>query len=79
VVMATLIGSSMRVAVSKGYPRGGGVLLPLLLQCLVMDELIARLSGCGIYVHGYVDDISLLVVGKFPCGVRAHALGPSNC
>jgi hypothetical protein len=27
--------------------------------------LIARLSGCGIYIQGYADDICLLVVGKF--------------
>jgi hypothetical protein len=31
-----------------------------------VDELIARLSGCGIYIQGYADDICLLVVGKFP-------------
>jgi hypothetical protein len=33
--------------------------------CLVVEELIARLNGDGVYTQGYVDDICLLVVGKF--------------
>ena len=37
-----------------------------LLWCLVVDELIVMLSGCGIYFQDYADDICLLVVGKFP-------------
>jgi hypothetical protein len=41
------------------------VLLPF-LWCLVVDELIVRLNGCGIYIQGYADDICLLVMGKFP-------------
>jgi hypothetical protein len=31
-----------------------------------VDELIVRLSGYGVYIQGYADDICLLVVGKFP-------------
>jgi hypothetical protein len=37
-----------------------------LLWCLVVDELIARLNGGGVYIQGYADDFCLLVVGKFP-------------
>ena len=61
---AILGGTSVSIAVSKGCPQGG-VLSPL-LWCLVIDELLARLCGGGIYVQGYADDICLLAVGKFP-------------
>jgi hypothetical protein len=54
----------VRVAVSRGCPQGG-VLSPL-LWCLVVDDLIARLSMGGVYCQGYADDICLLAVGKFP-------------
>jgi hypothetical protein len=63
VVVATLIGSSLRVAVSRGCPQG--CLLSKLLWCLVVDDLIMRLSRNGIYIQGYADDICLLVVGKY--------------
>ena len=33
---------------------------------LVVNDLIARLSGSGIFMQGYADDICLLAVGKFP-------------
>ena len=61
---ATLSGFSKRVAVSKGSSQGD-VLLPL-LWCLVVDSFILRLKGGGIYTQGYMDDICLLAVGKFP-------------
>jgi len=32
------------------------VLSPL-LWCLVVDDLITRLSGTGIYIEGYADDM----------------------
>jgi hypothetical protein len=32
----------------------------------VVDELLARLRGGGVFIQGYADDICLLVVGKFP-------------
>jgi len=32
----------------------------------VVDELLARLSGNGIFIQGYIDDLCLLAVGKFP-------------
>ena len=60
---ATLGGLFKRVIVSRGCPQGG--VLSLLLWCLVVDDLIARLNGGGIYTQGYPDDICLLVVGKF--------------
>jgi hypothetical protein len=60
---ATLGGLSKRVTVSRGCPQGG-VSSPL-LWCLVVDDLIARLNGGGIYTQGFADDICFLVVGKF--------------
>jgi len=60
----TLGGSSRSIEVSRGCPQGG-VLLPL-VRCLVVDALIARLNGGGVYTQGYAGDICLLVVGKFP-------------
>ena len=62
--VAILGGLSVRLAISRGYPQGG-VLSPL-LWCLVVDDLLARLSGSGVFIQGYTDDIRLLVVGKFP-------------
>jgi hypothetical protein len=53
------------------------VLSPL-LWCLVVDELLARLSGGGVYAQGYADDICLLAIGKFPntvYGLIQWALG----
>jgi hypothetical protein len=64
VAVATLNGFSMRFAISRGCLQGG-VLSPL-PWCLVVDDLLARLSGNGVFIQGYTDDISLLVVGKFP-------------
>ena len=61
---ATLGGSSKSVVVFRGCPQGG-VLSPL-LWCLVVDDLIASLNGDGIHTQGYVDDICLLLLGKFP-------------
>ena len=40
-------------------------MLLLLLWCLVVDVLIARLTRGGMYIQGYADDIRLLVVGRF--------------
>jgi hypothetical protein len=60
---ATLSGFSKSVAISRGCPQGG-VLSPL-LWCLV-DDLKTKLSGSGIYTHGYADNICLLAAGKFP-------------
>jgi hypothetical protein len=52
---ATLGGVSRSVEVARGCPQGS-VLSPL-LRCLVVDELIARLNGGGIYTQGYADDL----------------------
>jgi hypothetical protein len=62
--VVTLGASSARLMISRGCPQGG-VLSPL-LWCLVVDDLLARLSGSGVFIQGYADDICLLVVGKFP-------------
>jgi len=67
-------GISRNVWVSRGCTQGGvscyfscgALLLILLLWCLVVDELLTRLNGGGVYTQGYADDICLLAVGKFP-------------
>jgi hypothetical protein len=61
---ATLNGSFMMAAVSRGCPQGG-VLSPL-LWCLAVDDIIARLNWGGVYTQSYADNMRLLVVGKFP-------------
>jgi hypothetical protein len=75
-IRSTLVGrqatailgeTSVSVAVSKGCPQGG-VLSPL-LWCLVVDKLLERVCGGGIYAQGCADDICLLAVGKFPNAV----------
>ena len=62
--VATLNEISLRFAISRGCPQGG-VLSPL-LWCLVVDDLITRLSGSGLFIQGYADDLCLLAAGKFP-------------
>jgi len=64
VAVATLNEIFVRFAISRGCPQGG-VLSPL-LWCLVVNNLITRLSGGGVFIQGYADDICLLAVGKFP-------------
>ena len=56
VAVATLNGFSVGLAISKGCPRGG-VVSPL-LWCLVVDDLLARLSAGGVFIQGYADDMS---------------------
>jgi hypothetical protein len=64
VAVAAVNETSMRVAISRGCPQGG-VLSPL-LWCLVVNDLLTRLSGSGVFIQGYTDDVCLLAVGKFP-------------
>jgi len=64
VALATLNGTSMGLAISRGCPQRS-VLLPL-LGCLVVDDLLARPCGGGFFIQGYADDIYRLGVGKFP-------------
>ena len=64
VAVATLNEIFVRFAISRGCPQGG-VLSPL-LWCLVVNNLITRLSGGGFFIQGYADDICLLAVGKLP-------------
>ena len=61
---AALNDTFVRIAVSRGCPQGG--VLSQLLWCIVVDDLIARLSMGGVYCQGYADNICLLAVGKFP-------------
>jgi hypothetical protein len=62
--VAGLGGFSVKLVISRGCPQGG-VLSPL-LWCLVVDDLLARLSGSVVFIQGYADDICLLAMGKFP-------------
>jgi hypothetical protein len=64
IAVANLNGFSMRLAISRGCPQGG-VLSPL-LWCLLVDDLLARLRGNGVFIQGNAEDRCLLAVGKFP-------------
>jgi hypothetical protein len=64
VAVTTLNDISLRFAISRGCPQEG-VLSPL-VWCLVVNDLITRLSGSGFSIEEYADDICLLAVGKFP-------------
>jgi hypothetical protein len=55
VAVGSLNEISLRFAISRGCPQGD-VLLPL-LWCLVVNDLITRLSGSGVSIQGYADDI----------------------
>jgi hypothetical protein len=63
VAVVTLNGTSVGLAISRGCPQGG-VLSPL-LWCLVVDNLLTRLSGGGVFIQEYAYAICLLAVGKF--------------
>jgi len=56
VAVATLNEISLRFTISRGCPQGG-VLSPL-PWCLVVDDLITRHSGSGIFIQGFADDMS---------------------
>ena len=64
VAVATLNGFSVELAITRGCLQGGK--LSPLLWCLVVDYVLARLSGGDVFIQGYADDIWLLTVGKFP-------------
>ena len=64
VAVANLNGFSMRLAISRGCPQGG--VLSSRVWCLVVDDLLARLSGNGVFIQGNAEDRCLLAVGKFP-------------
>jgi hypothetical protein len=57
VAVATLNGFSMSLAISRGCPQAGVLRSPL-LWCPVVDDLLARLSGNGVFIQGYTDDDS---------------------
>ena len=64
IAVANLNRFSMRLVISRGCPQGS-VLSPL-LWCLLVDDLLARLSGNGVFIQGNAEDRCLLAVGKFP-------------
>jgi len=67
-VHASLMGSSLTAKVIGGCLQGG-VLSPLLWNLLV-DRLLAVTNDLGFSTFGYVDDIIIIVQGKF-----AHCQG----
>jgi hypothetical protein len=63
VSFATFNGFSVRFPISMGCQQGD-VLSPL-LWCLLLEDLLTRFSGGGVFIEGYADDICLLAVSKF--------------
>jgi ribonuclease HI len=61
IVETSLQDSTATAEVARGCPQGG-VLSPL-LWTLVVDELLVRLEGQGIYCQAYADDGTILVEG----------------
>jgi hypothetical protein len=49
-----------------------------LLCCLVVDDLLVRLSVSGVFVQGYADDMSSRGGQISKHGVRTHAIDPVN-
>ena len=65
----------IEATVSRGCPQGG-VLSPL-LWCLVVNELLTKISQNGMFVQGYADDLVILIRGRFPgtlCDITQQAL-----
>jgi hypothetical protein len=56
VAVAKLNDISLRFAISRGCLQGGVSLT--LLWCMVVNDLITRLSGSGVFIQGYADDMS---------------------
>ena len=74
--VATLNEISLKFAISRSFPQGG-VLSPL-LWCLVVNGLLIRLSGGGVFIQGCADDICLFAVGKFLNTVQDSCSEPSQ-
>jgi len=55
IVVATLNRTSVRLTIARGCPRVCVCVLSPLLWCLVVNNLLARLSGGGRFVRGYAD------------------------
>jgi hypothetical protein len=62
-IIATLLGETLGASTARGCLQGG-VLMPLLWS-LVMDNLLWELKSNGYYTVGYVDNIAILINGKF--------------
>ena len=73
---ATVDGPSVGLAISRGCPQGG-VLSPL-LWCLLVDDLLARLSGSGVFIQGHAEYMSSRSGYISKQGIRTHAVGPFN-
>ncbi len=55
--------STILFTVTKGSPQGG--VLPPLLWCLVIDEIITILNDLGQQTEGFSDDLAIVLRGKF--------------
>jgi hypothetical protein len=76
-VHTSLMDSSLTARVTGGCPQGG-VLSPLLWS-LVVDRLLTAANDLGFNTFGYVDDIVIIVQGKFPhTVVQGHAKNHQN-
>lgn len=63
-IAETKVGNkTIKVSTTRGCPQGG-VLSPLMWS-LVVDELLEKITNCGIRCIGYADDIVLIARGKF--------------
>lgn len=63
-IVTVHFGSSfISVIVSKGCPQGG--VLPPLLWCLVINDLIKALNDRNFQTEGFSDDLATLLRGKF--------------
>lgn len=54
---------ALDVTTERGYSQGA--VLPPLLRNMVVDDLLISISNNGTHIEGYVDDIAILIVGKF--------------
>jgi Reverse transcriptase (RNA-dependent DNA polymerase). len=66
-ITSCLMGETTHVTSVRGCLQGG--VLSLLLWNLTVDELLWDLNEAGYYSIGFVDDIAIIIRGKFPSTV----------
>jgi hypothetical protein len=62
-IITNLSGGTLMVSMARGSLQGS-VLLPLLWS-LAVDELLWELNDKGYYTVQYIDNIAILINGKF--------------
>ena len=63
VIFVFFDSSKIVIMANKGSPQGG--VLPPLLWCLVVNELIEKINSMGYQMEAFSDDLATLVRGKF--------------